>query len=148
MPEETAKAWPDHYRYIDTIGPEGLEVHCITYEVIGETAQCFYIGDTHTCDLVKGPQYSWTAEAVKKRRKRVLKDGGNWGRRFAYTDKALALRSYKARKAWQLRHASLSMERAQAAIGYFGDGQAESVIPEAAVTIPNEYIQGLNWEDY
>ena len=148
MPEETQKAWPDHYRYIDTIGPEGLEVHCITYRVIGETAQCFYIGDTHTCDLVKGPQYSWTAEAVKKRRKRVLKDGGNWGCRFAYTDKALALRSYKARKAWQLRHARLSMERAQAAIGYFGDGQAESVIPEAAVTIPNEYIQGLNWEDY
>lgn len=37
------------------------------------------VGDKHTCDLVKGPQYSWTAEAVKKRRKRVLKDGGNWG---------------------------------------------------------------------
>lgn len=148
MPEKINEAWPDHFRYIDTIGPEGLEVHCITYRVIGETAQCFYIGDTYTCDLVKGPQYSWTAEAVKKRRKRVLKDGGNWGCRFAYTDKALALRSYKARKAWQLRHARLSMERAQAAIGYFGDGQAESVIPEAAVTIPNEYIQGLNWEDY
>lgn len=148
MPEETQKAWPDHYRYIDTLGPEGLEVHCITYQVIGETALCFYIGDTHTCDLVKGPQYRWTAETVKKRRKRVLKDGGNWGRRFAYTDKALALRSYKARKAWQLRHARLSMERAQAAIGYFGDGQTESVLPEAAVTIPNEYIQGLNWGDY
>jgi len=148
MPEETQKAGPDHFRYIDTIGPDGLEVHCITYHVIGETAQCYYIGDTHTCDLIKGPQYSWTADAVKKRRKRVLKDGGNRGRRFAYTEKALALRSYKARKAWQLRHATLSMERAQAAIGYFGDGQVESAIPDAAVTIPNEYIQSMNWEDY
>ena len=38
MPEEMKPAWPEHYRYIDTIGPEGLEVHCITYQVIGETA--------------------------------------------------------------------------------------------------------------
>ena len=148
MPEEITKAWPDHYRYIDTIGPDGLEVHCITYQVIGETEQCYYIGDTHTCDLIKGPQYSWTAEAIKKRRKRVLKDGGEWGRRFAYTDKALALRAYKTRKSWQMKHAQLSMERAKAAIGYFGNDQVESVIPDAVVTIPNEYIQGLNWEDY
>ncbi|PYY70727.1 hypothetical protein CRX42_09890 [Pseudomonas jessenii] len=148
MPEEMKKAWPEHYRYIDTIGPEGLEVHCITYQVIGETAQCYYIGDKHTCDLVSGPQYSWTDEAVKKRRKRVLKEGGSWGRRFAYTDKALALRSYKARKSWQMRHAQLSMERAQAAIGYFGNLEVESTIPAGAVTIPSEYIQGLSWGDY
>jgi len=148
MPEENKPAWPEHYRYIDTIGPEGLEVHCITYQVIGETAQCYYIGDKHTCDLVNGPQYSWTAEAVKKRRKRVLKEGGTWGRRFAYTDKALALRSYKARKSWQLRHAQLSMERALAAIGYFGNHEVESTIPVGAVTIPSEYIQGLVWGDY
>ena len=148
MPEETQKAWPDHYRYIDTIGPEGLEVHCITCQVIGETEQCYYIGDTHTCDLVKGPKYSWTDEAIKKRRKRVLKEGGEWGRRFAYTDKALALRSYKARKAWQMKHAQLSMERAKAAIGYFGNHEVESTIPTDAVTIPSEYIQGLGWGDY
>lgn len=148
MPKEMKKAWPDHYRYIDTIGPDGLEVHCITYQVIGETAQCYYIGDKYTCDLIKVPQYSWTADAVKKRRKRVMKDGGNWGRRFAYTDKALALRSYKARKSWQMRHAQLLLERAQAAIGYFGNLEVESTIPAEAVIIPNDYIQGLNWGDY
>ena len=148
MPEEKTKAWPDHFRYIDTIGPDGLEVHCITYQVIGETAQCFYIGDKHTCDLASGSQYNWTAEAVKKRRKRVLKEGGTWGRRFAYTDKALALRSYKARKSWQMRHAQLSMERAKAAIGYFGNLEVESAVPAEAVTIPNEYIQSMGWGDY
>ena len=148
MPEEKKKAWPDHFRYIDTIGPEGLEVHCITYQVIGETAQCFYIGDKHTCDLASGPQYNWTAEAVKKRRKRVLKEGGTWGRRFAYTDKARALRSYKARKSWQMRHAQLSMERAKAASGYFGNLEVESAVPDEVVTIQNEYIQGLSWGDY
>jgi hypothetical protein len=148
MPKEMKTAWPEHYRYIDTIGPEGLEVHCITYQVIGETAQCYYIGDKHTFDLANGPQCSWTVDAVKKRRKRVLKEGGNWGRRFAYTDKALALRSYKARKSCQLRHAQLSMERALAAIGYFGNHGVESTIPVGAVTIPSAYIQGLGWGDY
>ncbi|PHN27244.1 hypothetical protein AO240_05280 [Pseudomonas sp. ICMP 460] len=39
MPEEINKAWPDHFSYIDTIGPEGMKVHCIIYQVIGETAQ-------------------------------------------------------------------------------------------------------------
>lgn len=148
MPEENKKPGPDHFRYIDTIGPDGLEVHCITYQVIGETYQCYYIGDKHTCDLVSGPQYSWTAEVVKKRHKRMLKEGGRWGRRFAYTDKALALRSYKARKSCQMRHAQLSMERAKAAIGYFGNLEVESAIPAEDVTIPNEYIQGLGWGDY
>ncbi|UVL43496.1 hypothetical protein LOY55_10785 [Pseudomonas sp. B21-040] len=148
MPEEMKTAWPEHYRYIDTIGPEGLEVHCITYKVIGETPACYYIGDEHTVKMVNGFQYPHTAEAIKKRRKRVLKEGGTWGRRFAYTDKALALRSYKARKSWQLRHAQLSMERAQAAIGYFGNLEVESTIPDGAVTIPSEYIQGLGWGDY
>jgi len=56
MPEEMKTAWPEHYRYIDTIGPEGLEVHCITYTVIGETDQCYYIGDQHTVDMVNGFQ--------------------------------------------------------------------------------------------
>ncbi|KAI2693251.1 hypothetical protein GBC55_006915 [Pseudomonas sp. TNT3] len=74
-------------------------MHCLTYQVIGETAQCFYIGYKHTCELVSGPQYRWIAEAVKKRRKRVPKEDGTSGRRYAYTDKTLALRSYKERSA-------------------------------------------------
>jgi hypothetical protein len=139
---------PDHYRYIDTIGPEGLEVHCITYTVIGVTDQCYYIGDKHTVDMVNGHQYSHTAEAIKKRRKRVLKAGGEWGRRFAYPDKSRALESYKARKRWQMRHAKIAMERAKAAIGYFGDAETKSTVPDGMVTIPCEYIQSMNWSEY
>jgi len=40
------------------------------------------------------------------------------------------------------------MERAKAAIGYFGNLEVESTIPAGAVTIPSEYIQGLGWGDY
>jgi hypothetical protein len=46
-----------------------------------------------------------------------------------------------------MRHAQLSMGRARAAIGYFGNLDVESTIPVEAVTIPNEYIQGLGWGD-
>lgn len=142
------KQGPDHYRYFDTIGPDGLEVHCTTYTVIGETAQCWYIGDQHTVNMLTGHQYSGTAEAIKKRRKRVLKEGGSWGRRFAYTDKALALRSYKLRKSRQLEHAVLASERAKAALGHFGGIREESPVPEGVVTIPNEHIQSMGWGDY
>jgi len=143
-----AKLGPDHYRYFDTISEHGLEVHCETYVVIGETDQCWYLADKRVAEMFHGPQYSWTAEAVKKGRKRVLKDGGAWGRRFAYTDKARALRSYKIRKSRQLGHAKTAMERAKAALGYFGDLTVTNEAPVAkTLIIPNEHIQGLGWGD-
>ncbi|WDG77311.1 hypothetical protein PUP68_21690 [Pseudomonas chlororaphis] len=149
MPEEIKKAGPDHYRYIDTIGPDGLEVHCITYRVIGETAQCWYIADKYTVDMINGYQHSWTASAVKKRRKRVLKETDAHSKRFAYPDKAHALRSYKLRKSRQLGHAELTLERARAALGYFGDLSVMNEAPVAEkMIIPNEYIQGMGWGDY
>ncbi|MFJ2676898.1 hypothetical protein [Pseudomonas sivasensis] len=40
MPIVKKKLGPIHYRYVDDIGPEGLEVNCVTYQVIGETALC------------------------------------------------------------------------------------------------------------
>lgn len=142
---EKIKLGPDHYRYVDELDPKGLEVTCKKYVVIGETDHCWYIVSEFHINLFGGSQRE---ALLKQYRKRVLKDGGEWGRRFAYTDKALALRSYKARKAWQMKHAQLSMERAKAAIGYFGNHEVESTVPTEAVTIPSEYIQGLNWEDY
>ena len=81
---EKKKLGPDHFRYVDDIGPDGLEIQCITYQVIGETAQCWYIADDYTVNMINGYQHSWTAEAVKKRRKRVSKDPG--GKRFAYRE--------------------------------------------------------------
>lgn len=139
---------PDHYRFVDDIGPEGLSVTCQTFTVIGETAQCWYIADEHTVDLMSRRHWPGAAAEVKKRRKRVLKESGAYSKRFAYPNKDHALRSYKLRKDWQIRHATRSLERAKAALGYFGDLCQDSVAPVAkTLIIPNEYIQGLGWGD-
>lgn len=139
------KLGPDHFRYTDEIGPRGLHVTCEKYVVIGETAQCWYIILEQWNNVFGGPHRE---EALKKNRKRVLKAGGEWGRRFAYTDKALALKSYKVRKDWQRRHAQLSLERAKAAIEYFGDKTIENEVPPDKLLIPCQYVQDMNWSEY
>lgn len=137
---------PDHYRYVDDIGPDGLSVTCQTFTVIGETPLCWYIADEYTIGLMRGHQWPWVADSVKRRRKRVLKASDACSKRFAYPNKDHALRSYKLRKDWQIRHATRSLERAKAALGYFGDLSQVSVAPVAkTLIIPNEYIQGLGW---
>lgn len=139
------KLGPDHYRYVDELDPKGLEVTCKKYIVIGETECCWYIVDEFHNNLFGGSQRE---SLLKKYRKRVLKLGEKHGRRFAYTDKALALRSYKARKSWQIRHAELSLERAKAALAYFGDTKTISTVPtETTLIIPCEYVQTMNWSE-
>jgi hypothetical protein len=148
MNEAKNSIGPDHYRYVDTIGPDGLEVHCLTYTVIGETPACWYIADEYTARLHQGIQQSWTEAQVKRNRKRVLKEGGEHSKRFAYTTKDLALRSFKIRKVSQIAHAEMSLERARAAIGYFGDLSVNSSAHDAdLLIIPNEYIQQQPWGD-
>ena len=141
---EKIKLGPDHYRYVDELDPKGLEVTCKKFVVIGETEQCWYIVDEFHNNLLGGSQRE---SLLKQYRKRVLKDGGEHGRRFAYTDKALALRSYKQRKSWQMRHAQLALERAQAAIAYFGDTRTASAVPPDRLMVPCEYIQAMNWSE-
>lgn len=137
------KIGPDHYRYFDEIGPAGLSVVCERYVVLRESEHCYWI--------TKASNALWAAKWVEAGRKspmikRVLKE--SHGRRYAYPDKARALDSYKQRKAWQLRHAQLAMERAKAAIGYFGDLSVASTVPDGELIIPSEYIQGMGWGDY
>jgi len=141
---EKIKLGPDHYRYVDELDPKGLEVTCKKYVVIGETNHCWYIVSEFHNNLFGGSQREYL---LKRYRKRVLKDGGEHGRRFAYTDKSLALRSYKQRKTWQMRHAQLALERAKAAIGYFGDARIENTVPPDRLTVPCEYIQAMNWSE-
>jgi hypothetical protein len=141
---EKIKLGPDHYRYVDELDPKGLEVTCKKFVVIGETEQCWYIVSEFHNKLFGGSQRE---SLLKQYRKRVLKDGGEHGRRFAYTDKSLALRSYKQRKTWQMRHAQLALERAKAAIGYFGDARIENTVPPDRLTVPCEYIQAMNWSE-
>lgn len=140
-----SKIGPDHFRYVDELTPSGLRVTCDRYVVLRESECCYWIA--------KAESAAWLSrrveqEGLKKHPliKRVLKE--SHGRRFAYPDKAMAFRSYKCRKDWQLRHAQLSLERAKAVIGYFGDRRIESSIPDSDVVIPNEYIQSMNWEEY
>ncbi|MBI6600602.1 MULTISPECIES: hypothetical protein [Pseudomonas] len=141
---EKIKLGPDHYRYVDELDPKGLEVTCKKYVVIGETDQCWYIVEEFHNNLFGGPHRE---SMLKQYRKRVLKEGGEHGRRFAYTDKSLALRSYKQRKSWQMRHAELALERAKAAIGYFGDARIENTVPSDVLVVPCEYIQAMNWSE-
>ncbi len=149
MPEENTRPGPDHFRYVDSIGPEGLTVTLERWVAYAETNMCWYLAsESDYLDLVKGPQYSFTAATLKRRRKRVLKHKFFSSRCFAYPEKERALNSYKARKQWQIRHATLSLERAKAAIGYFGDTSIEvTETPDGAV-IPCEYIQELGWGEY
>ncbi|WP_207285172.1 hypothetical protein [Pseudomonas sp. FW300-N2A2] len=142
---EKKKLGPDHYRYVDEICPTGLAVTCQRYVVVGETDQCWYILSEFLDNLFGGSQRE---ASVKKHRTRVLKAGGEHGRRYAYTDKELALGSYKHRKEWQMRHAQLSLERAKAAIGYFGDKTVQATVPaENSLIIPCEYVQAMNWSE-
>lgn len=57
------------------------------------------------------------------------------------------MNSYKIRKEWQIRHATLSLERAKAAIGYFGDSTVTVTDPPREAVIPCDYIQNsFAWE--
>jgi hypothetical protein len=142
MPDENQKTWPDHFRYIDEIGPDGLTVTCVRYVVVRESEYCYWIC-VPSYQLVA--QQSIQRGKIPKYVKRVLKQSS---RRFAYPDKADALHSYKARKQHQISHAELALERARAAIGYFGNASVPvSSTPETTV-IPSAYIQELNWSEY
>lgn len=129
--------WPDHFRYIDEIGPEGVSIICKRYVVIRETEHCYWL-------VV--PSYVFIAKAslergvIPKYAKRVLKVSG---RRFAYPEKEKALESYKARKRWQLSHAKLATERAMAALDELKE---LSEIEDLRVCAGGEYIKNLGWE--
>jgi len=146
---ENTTPGPDHFRYVDSIGPEGLTVTLQKWVAYAETDKCWYLAsELDYRELVKGHQHSWTASMLKRQRKRVLKHQYFASRCFAYPEKERALNSYKLRKQWQIRHATLSLERAKAAIGYFGDPSVDvTETPDTAV-IPSEYIQELGWGDY
>ncbi|WP_238344638.1 hypothetical protein [Pseudomonas sp. SWRI81] len=52
---EKNKLGPDQYRYVDEMDPQGLEVICKKYVVIGETEQCWYIVEEFHNSLFDGP---------------------------------------------------------------------------------------------
>ncbi len=140
MPAEKQPAWPDHFRYIDEISPDGVTIVCQRFVVLRESEQCYWI----TRDRNIGWAEKWAADGRKSPHiKRVLKE--SYGRRFAYPDKAKALHSYKVRKRRQLGHAQLAMERAKTALEDLRDVDA---IADERLCAGGDFIKELNWEDY
>lgn len=131
------KNWPDHFRYVDEIGPEGVTIICRRFVVVRESEHCFWIVP---------PSYEMVAKSaieqgrVPKYAKRVLKVSS---KRFAYPEKAAALNSYKIRKRWQISRAKLATERAKAALEEMKD-RAE--IEDELLCSGGDYIKSLNWD--
>lgn len=132
---------PTHYRFFDTVGPDGVTVRCQKFDVVGETPCCYYV-------LPQGHGFT-RPESIKKHRRRVLKD--SW-RRYCYPDLEQALRSYRSRKKWQIQHAKIALCRAEA-----GLAAAEWQLKDPELIAPNlpfkcesgdEYIKGLGWGEY
>lgn len=135
-----AKIGPDHFRFYDTIGPEGVTIECQRFVVIGETPKCWYVIDQHLAGY--GESYQ------KLKRKRVLKAHG--GRRMCYPDKADAMHSYRERKLWQIKHAKISLARAEAAADHTEllIKQPELIGDHAHICEGGDYIRELNWGEY
>lgn len=133
--------FPTLYRVYDEIRQQGIELKFQEFTVIGETPLCWYVMRSDRAHMAQIPGYS---EAVKRMRKRVLKEQA--GRRYCYTDKILAMKSYLARKGWQLSHAAMSEARAKA-----GSLAAKALLESGVIDLPfiqpSEYIQGLNWDE-
>lgn len=131
------KNWPDHFRYVDEIGPEGVTIICRRFVVVRESEHCFWIVT---------PSYEMVAKSaiqkgrVPKYAKRVLKVSS---KRFAYPEKSAALNSYKIRKRWQISRAELATERAKTALEELKD-RAE--IEDELLCSGGEYIKSLNWD--
>lgn len=131
------QSWPDHFRYVDTIGPEGVSIICEQYVVIRETKHCYWI-----VSKIQAISFDFyiACGILPKCAKRVMK---NSNRRFAYPDKAKALESYKARKRCQLRYAELEIERARTVLDEIND---LSVIEDEHVCAGGDYVKGLYWD--
>ena len=143
----TDKIGPDHYRFAEEIGPEGVTIYCQRFVVVGETPCCYYV-------IRDGMAYhasqdsEWSRTLVKRRRKRVLK--ASW-KRYCYPDMRDAMRSYVSRKSWQIRHANTALARAQAALVEATrlvdfEGLAPESFPHRCEG--GEYIKGMNWSEY
>ncbi|TFF49538.1 hypothetical protein C5609_23155 [Pseudomonas putida] len=129
MPVEKKPAWPDHFRYIDSIGPEGVTIVCRRYVVVRKRQRglCHGAPGSHR-------------ESLGQRQTSIE---NSW-RRFAYPRKEEALSSYKARKRQQLSHAELALERAKAALADIKDLEA---INDEHLCAGGDYIRELNWVD-
>lgn len=140
------KLGPDHYRLVDVISEEGVTIECRKFAVVGVTSRCYYVMPMWLSHHAFADD-AWSKLLVKRHKRRVLKTSH---KRYCYPDIADALRSYKARKKWQIHHAKIAMARAEA-----GYAESAHLVDDwvSVETFPHlceggEYIKGLNWGDY
>lgn len=140
---------PDHYRFEEHIGPEGVTLHCKRFVVIGETPCCYYVIH-ESMRHYAGQGSDWACQYLKRYRKRVAKESY---RRYCYPDMRQALESYKQRKRRQLGHAEILESRARAGLDeatrLLKDGLLHPESFEGGHQCEGgEYIKGLNWSEY
>ncbi|MCU1717345.1 hypothetical protein [Pseudomonas sp. 5P_3.1_Bac2] len=130
---------PIHYRYIDEIGPAGVTISCKKFVAVRESEHFFWIVQP-SYELVA--RHSIERGRIPRYAKRVPKVST---KRFAYPDKAAALESYKARKRWQMSHATLALERAKTALEAISESKE---ITDEHTCPGGDYIKQLGWGSY
>lgn len=134
----SAKNWPDHYRYGSYLTPEGVELSCSRFVVVGETPRCYYVISEHESDC--------SETYIKNHRRRVLKDSH---KRFCYPNREEALKSFIERQRWRERHAREALSCATLSSRIAADLLSKGSAPVETVTCgQDEYTIGLRWIEY
>lgn len=142
-----SKIGPDHYRYTDEISSKGVTIQCETYIVCGETPACWYVIHERDKYLMPGvDKDNYWHGSLKKARKRALKYEG--GKKFCYTSRAGALRSYEARKRWQLKHTEHAYQRAKTALAEVRERLQGKPPEKDHVCEGGEYFKQMNWNSW
>lgn len=133
----------EHYRVVDTIGPEGVTLVLGRFVVVRETPDCYWIVPRG----YEGKLYTLQALRRAKIAKRVSKTSE---RRYAYPTVAEAVRSYERRKYRQIQHAELALERARTAHAQVARGGVAERLSErpSLVCEGGDFIKELNWSGY
>lgn len=138
---------PDHWRYVETLEPDGVKLQARRYVVVGETPRCWYVLSESYASYL-GVDSDYFREIIKRRRKRVLKQQDH-GRRFCYVDRKLALHSLIMRKKFELRRVEMRKAVASLALAAAEAAYAQDAVPGDEIEAGhNEYTSGLNFVDW
>lgn len=141
------KLGPDHYRYFATLGPSGVKIEAETFIVIGETPKCWYIISEHYVEYANSKN-AWRQMIAKKHTKRVLKQQDH-GRRYAYTDRKLAMFSFEQRKFHHLKRLQHQLATAQLSYKMAKKLVKAGEAPGLEIDCGhNTYTSRLRWAEY
>ena len=136
------KLGPDHYRYREEGGPDGVTLTCETFVVVGETPCFYYVVSKYVADHA----YAFGPDWLKKQRRKISKDRAR--RQHCYADRKTALHSFQQRKARHLGHLEYALATAKAAKEKVDEliTAGEAPIEDTNCGTP-DYYHGLHWGD-